>query len=209
MISDALFSSGDSLGTYEWCTPPETFNYYHSRLRFTVDLAATPETKKLDNYLGPSALVFPHYAALLKESLAEATEFLSSAGCNSLEQDWGTLFPGGRGWLNPPYGRGLGAWFRKVKEGVEGGMESVTVLVPARTDTAWWHDHVETARRWRSLQYAGPHMKVACLETFLRGRLKFYPPGTPPGEARSAPFPSVLLHFYRVGGNMNYEEPDL
>jgi len=46
-------------------------------------------------------------------------------------------------------------------------------LLPARTDTRWWHEHALKATEIR----------------FLRGRLKF-------GEAKnSAPFPSVLLIY--------------
>jgi phage N-6-adenine-methyltransferase len=77
----------------------------------------------------------------------------------------------GRVFVNPPYGRELKAWVRKAHgEAKERRASVVAVLLPARTDTAWWHEHV-----------AG-HADVF----LLRGRLAFGD-----GE-QSAPFPSAL-----------------
>ena len=46
----------------------------------------------------------------------------------------------GRCWMNPPYGREIGKWVRKAYEShLEGAM--VVCLLPARTDTRWWHDY--------------------------------------------------------------------
>ena len=75
-------------------------------------------------------------------------------------------------WMNPPYGREISAWMRKAHaESLKGA--TVVCLVPARTDTAWWHDYAMRGR----------------IE-FLRGRLKF-------GDAKnSAPFPSALVVFH-------------
>src|SRR3954466_16374207 len=73
--------------------------------------------------------------------------------------------------INPPYGRGLAAWVAKAhREVEEGRARTVVALLPARPDTAYWHNHV-----------AG-HAAVY----FLRGRLRF---GA--GE-QGAPFPSAL-----------------
>ncbi len=85
---------------------------------------------------------------------------------DGLVQPWtGTVF------LNPPYGRELGKWIQKAYEASLAGA-TVVCLVPARTDTRWFHE--------------------LCLQgriTFLRGRLKF-------GNAQnSAPFPSMLVVF--------------
>ena len=74
-------------------------------------------------------------------------------------------------WMNPPYGREIGAWMKKAYESSKSGA-TVVCLVPARTDTAWWHDYAKKG-----------DIK------FLRGRLKF-------GAAKnSAPFPSALVVF--------------
>jgi len=85
---------------------------------------------------------------------------------DALRQEWsGSVF------LNPPYGREIGAWLRKAWESSKRGA-IVVCLVPCRTDTSWWHDYC---------------MKGEIL--FVRGRLKF-------GAAEnSAPFPSAVVIF--------------
>lgn len=75
----------------------------------------------------------------------------------------------GRVFMNPPYGRVLSHWVSKAKSEADKGA-MVVGLVPARTDTAWWQDHV------------APFASVV----FLRGRLAFG------GQKVSAPFPSAL-----------------
>lgn len=85
---------------------------------------------------------------------------------NGLLQDWGGIC-----WMNPPYGREIGQWMQKAYESAQSGA-TVVCLVPARTDTAWWHDYAMRGEI-----------------TFIRGRLKF-------GNAKnSAPFPSALIVF--------------
>jgi phage N-6-adenine-methyltransferase len=85
---------------------------------------------------------------------------------DGLAQDWQ-----GACWMNPPYGRAIKDWMAKAYESSKNGAK-VVCLVPARTDTAWWHDYA---------------MKGEI--TFLRGRLKF-------GDSKnSAPFPSALVVF--------------
>lgn len=76
----------------------------------------------------------------------------------------------GRVFVNPPYGRQLGTWVAKCAgEAVAGAL--VVGLVPARTDTRWWHAHIAGA--------ADVFM--------LRGRLRFGDGTTP------APFPSAVV----------------
>jgi phage N-6-adenine-methyltransferase len=72
-------------------------------------------------------------------------------------------------WMNPPYGREIGKWVRKASEQVAHGA-IVVCLLPARTDTKWWHED--------------------CMNfevRFIRGRLKFN------GHKNSAPFPSAIV----------------
>jgi len=85
---------------------------------------------------------------------------------DGLQQEWkGTC------WMNPPYGRQISKW---VKKAYESSLKGATVvcLLPARTDTKWWHEY--------------------CMKgeiRFIRGRLKF-------GDAKnSAPFPSAIVIF--------------
>lgn len=88
---------------------------------------------------------------------------------DGLKQEWKGVC-----WMNPPYGRSIGAWMKKAYESSRGGA-TVVCLVPARTDTAWWHDYAMRGEI-----------------TFLRGRLKFG------GHKNSAPFPSAIVVFEGV-----------
>lgn len=86
---------------------------------------------------------------------------------DGLAQEWE-----GNCWMNPPYGREIIHWMRKAYESSLRGA-TVVCLVPARTDTKWWHEYA---------------MKGEI--EFIRGRLKF-------GDAKnSAPFPSAVVIFY-------------
>lgn len=74
-------------------------------------------------------------------------------------------------WMNPPYGREIGKWVQKAYESAQGGA-TVVCLLPARTDTKWWHEY--------------------CMKgeiRFVKGRLKFG------GSKNSAPFPSAVVVF--------------
>lgn len=85
---------------------------------------------------------------------------------DGLAQEWRGIC-----WMNPPYGRAIGDWMRKAYESSLDGA-TVVCLVPARTDTRWWHDYA---------------MKGEV--EFIKGRLKF-------GDAKnSAPFPSAIVVF--------------
>ena len=55
---------------------------------------------------------------------------------DGLKQDWS----GERAFVNPPYGKWLKPWMKKsYEESLRGAL--VVCLVPARVDTAWWHDY--------------------------------------------------------------------
>lgn len=60
-------------------------------------------------------------------------------------------------WMNPPYGREIGKWIEKAYNSAAQNGATVVCCLPARTDTAWFHDFVL------------PYGKIE----FLRGRLKF------------------------------------
>ncbi len=85
---------------------------------------------------------------------------------DGLAQEWRGVC-----WMNPPYGREIGAWMRKAFESSQAGA-TVVCLVPARTEMAWWHDYAKKGE-----------------VRFVRGRLKFG------GHANSAPFPSAVVVF--------------
>jgi phage N-6-adenine-methyltransferase len=76
-------------------------------------------------------------------------------------------------WMNPPYGREIALWVRKANESSLADGTVVVCLLPARTDTKWWHGYV--------LGHAEGIF-------FIRGRLRFSGKGP-------APFPSALVVF--------------
>ena len=85
---------------------------------------------------------------------------------NGLLQNWDDEIV----FCNPPYGREIGKWVKKAAE----SKATVVMLLPARTDTRWFHDYIYEKAEIR----------------FIKGRLKF-------GEAQnSAPFPSMVVIFY-------------
>ena len=88
---------------------------------------------------------------------------------DGLIQDWGRH----RIFLNPPYGRCIALWVRKALDASRKGA-TVVMLVPARTDTAWFH---EVAMH--------PDAEVR----FVRGRLKFG------GSKHAAPFGNIVVVF--------------
>lgn len=78
-------------------------------------------------------------------------------------------------WLNPPYGRDMARWVEKASAEAGRGTR-IVMLVPARTDTRWFHDHIYHKARVE----------------FIRGRLKYELGGR---SQQSAPFPSMLVYF--------------
>ena len=87
-------------------------------------------------------------------------------GDDGLYYDWPSP-----AFMNPPYGRVIGAWIEKAyHEHMKGVV--VICLIPSRTDTRWWHDYIMKATEIR----------------FIRGRLHF-------DERGPAPFPSALAIF--------------
>jgi len=134
----------------EWATPPDLFAEVNADFGFTLDACATKENAKCPHYFSPQV--------------------------NGLTQRWNGVV-----WCNPPYGRSIGQWVRKAWESTRTGEAEVVVcLVPARVDTAWWHDYCARGE-----------------VRFLRGRLRFG------GAESGAPFPSALVVFRNA--QMRYE----
>lgn len=127
----------------EWPTPQFLFDALHAEFKFTVDVCASPANAKL-----------PRFYTRLEDGL---------------RQEWGG---GERVWMNPPYGEAIPRWVAKAHATAQAG-GLVVALLPARPDTAWWHNHVLRAAEIR----------------FLRGRLKFE------GARYPAPFPSAIVVF--------------
>lgn len=144
-FTSGMRSSNDST----WTTPPDFFEELNKEFNFTLDAAALESSAVVPNYLGPD-----HELASQRDALT----------CN-----WREASGGGWIFLNPPYGRSIKDFMSKADAEVKAGAK-VIALVPARTDTNWWHNSVI-------------HYEIR----FIKGRLKFG------GSKNSAPFPSALV----------------
>lgn len=87
---------------------------------------------------------------------------------DGLSQPWDGVV-----WCNPPYGRNIGKWVQKAHDENRRNNNYIVMLLPARTDTKWFHDYILGKAEIR----------------FIRGRLKFG------GSKNSAPFPSMVVVF--------------
>jgi site-specific DNA-methyltransferase (adenine-specific) len=83
---------------------------------------------------------------------------------------------GKRVFCNPPYGRRIDKWLAKGAEA-----EIAVFLLPARTDTIWFHEYALKAREIR----------------FFKGRLQFSKGHVAPKTEwlSGAPFPSMLVVY--------------
>lgn len=109
--------------------------------------------------------------ACATEQNAKCRRFFDKAQ-DGLRQSWG----GYTVWCNPPYSQ-IVDWVRKAAHEQRNGTTTV-MLIPARTDTKWFHEYVYK-KRGVSIQ-------------FIKGRLKFS------GAMNSAPFPSMIVVFEKI-----------
>ena len=134
---------GFSSKAQTWSTPQDFFDRLDAEFGFTLDPCASPEDAKCDLYY--------------------------TIEDDGLAQDWG----GEVVFMNPPYGRDIKTWIKKAYDESRKKDTSVVMLIPARTDTKYWHDYVMKADE----------------VYFVKGRLKF-------GDSEnSAPFPSAVIVF--------------
>jgi len=129
----------------EWGTPQDLFDDLHQEFDFTLDVAASHDNAKCERYF-------------TKE-------------IDGLKQDWA----GERCFMNPPYGYALKHWTKKAYEETTNPFaraKLVVGLLPARTDTRWFHDYIYGITEIR----------------FLKGRLRFEG-----GGSGTATFPSMVV----------------
>jgi site-specific DNA-methyltransferase (adenine-specific) len=137
----------------EWETPQDFFDRLNQTHNFTLDPCST-----LANTKCPT-----HYVKAQ----------------DGLSQDWG----GHKVFVNPPYGREMKRWVKKSFEESQKPNTTVVMLIPARTDTQYWHDYC---------------MKADIIY-FVKGRLHFKNKAaadyTGKTKTSPAPFPSAVIVF--------------
>lgn len=133
-----------SSATDVWATPQDLFDELNKEFSFNLDPCALPENAKCEKYFTPEI--------------------------DGLTQCWG----GATVFCNPPYGRQIYDWVKKCYNESKKPGTTVVMLIPARTDTRYFHEFIyHKAREIR----------------FIKGRLKF-------GNAKNAaPFPSMIVIF--------------
>lgn len=133
-----------SSATDQWATPQDFFDELNAEFHFDLDPCADETNHKTEKYY-------------TKED-------------DGLSQDWS----GQRVFCNPPYGRKIGDWVEKAfREGTKDNT-IVVLLIPARTDTKYFHDYILHRSEIR----------------FVKGRLKFgggYSRRTVPVNGRNIP----------------------
>ena len=142
--------------TDNWATPQDFFDNLNEEFHFTLDPCANEDNHKCDLFY-------------TKEQ-------------DGLTKDWG----GHVVFCNPPYGKEIADWVRYSYEQSQKPNTTVVMLIPARTDTRYFHDYI----------YGKAEIR------FIKGRLKF-------GEATTAaPFPSMVVVYRKnnwldelLGGN--------
>lgn len=126
-----------------WSTPQDFFEQLNNEFNFNLDPCSTHENAKCEKHF--------------------------TINEDGLIQDWG----GCRVFCNPPYGKELKKWVKKCYEESKKENTVVVMLIPARTDTSYFHDYIYNKAEIR----------------FIRGRLKF-------GNCKNcAPFPSMVVVF--------------
>lgn len=144
-----------------WETPDGFFYKLNKKYKFTLDAAANKNNTKCDKFFTEED--------------------------NALEQDWS----GNVVFCNPPYGRQLKYWVKKFYE--EGLKPNTTVvaLIPARTDTFYYHNYCMHAREIY----------------FVKGRLKFLNENKE--EMDPAPFPSMVVVFKQAESEHLHSSPKI
>lgn len=181
---DVHFSSQ----TAEWGTPQDFFDKLHAIYDFDLDPAASDLNHKCPVYytekddglsrdwhkVSQSAVYLnPPYGDPEWPCKKNAAGHYTCAKKRCMPQS--ATNPKGRGYHIDSYTPGIIDWVRKAHEEAQLGA-MVVALLPARTDTEWFHEYIY--RRY-------PFM-------LLKGRLKFE---SPDGVKNSAPFPSMLVIF--------------
>ena len=124
----------------DWETPTDTFDYLDERFGpFDLDPACTPDQLTAMTILarGGRIMIPPPWPGT-ENMPSYSKDVLARITCDGLKGHW----EGDIAWLNPPF-NALGAWLHVATQNVlEGNVNTVCVLMPARTDTAYWQQYV-------------------------------------------------------------------
>ena len=132
-----------TLGRDDWTTPPAVWRPVADVLPLALDAAASAG--------GP--------ACAPRRITPEQ---------DALTTPWAPLLadvpPAGRGvWLNPPYGRVVGAWVQRAQEQALTGL-AVVVLIPANTETSYWQEYVVGAPNCWGVVFLSPRVRFVLPE---------------------------------------------
>ncbi|MBU6161558.1 MAG: hypothetical protein KGO50_10580 [Myxococcales bacterium] len=187
-LSPLMTSARTDTGCDEWATPLEFIHAVEQKLNLTLQLDACCSA-------GNGIITRLNAAGVRRWGIEWEHPRL-----DGLRHPWASYcrsdYPDRAGaiWCNPPYSD-CDSWLRKAR--AEGQHRPVVCLVPARTDTRWWTDHVMRPRQYEpdTAPHAGRRIGEAgaARVLFVVGRLAFLRPGgRRPGPA---PFPSALILF--------------
>lgn len=176
VVDDALFSSERD----DWSTPQVLVDHMTTLLleqyntRLLLDVCATENNRKCSRYI-------------FEDSLEASWHHMLRTMDHAPAPGGGMNLHAPAAWMNPPYGRGIYDWVQKAyDESCLCSPESymILALLPARTDTKWWHEYVHKAQ----------HI------FWFKGRLYF------DGHENGAPFPSAMALFKGKGFDVNTQQ---
>jgi phage N-6-adenine-methyltransferase len=143
-------------------TPPELFAQLDDEFNFNLDVCATPQNAKVQQF----------YTEHAYHDTVEV-----QPGLNGLTGSW----KGSRAFVNPPYSD-IPAWLMKAWESEA---ELVVMLIPStRTEQGWWQDGVEPFRDGRCPASELPGGWTSFTVRFLRGRPRFLKDGVRMGSPK-------------------------
>lgn len=151
-------------GSDEWRTPPDLFARLNRTFQFDYDAFASPENALCAQYSTVEGTFNKH-----------SPYGIGRGGEDGLIYSW----MGHRVWMNPPYSRGFIERAMQKAADERQSAELIVALIPANTDTRWWHDVV---------------VPNASHIEFLRGRVRFLRPDGTPGDA--PPNGSALVYYF-------------
>ena len=128
----------------DWETPQDLFEELNSQFNFNLDAAASKKNAKCKRYFTKKD--------------------------DALKQEWGNNVI----WCNPPYGKQIGKFVEKAYyTWLKFPKSIVVMLLPARTDTKWFHEYIYNKAEIR----------------YIKGRIHFS------GSKNGAPFPSMIVIY--------------